>query len=145
MSGTSYSGSSDLSENPPPFAENTAATLGAGLAEALAKSSSRGQTSPPISPPSKTGGGTAFVKSSTRKAVTSSPLQGGSQEPSARGGGGDAEKCKCAKYAAKRVAEAGPPPLSKESLSAFRRLNPADGKNMPKNQDAERAAAAEMA
>ncbi len=69
MSGTSSSDSSGLPGNPRGLAKETATKLGAGLAKVLAEAPSGEQSSPPISPPSKTGGGTAFVRSSTREAA----------------------------------------------------------------------------
>lgn len=117
---------SGTSSNPADLAPKTVANLGAGLAKALAKSQSGKQESHPISLPRATGGGAAFVKSSTNGAVASSPpspplpTQSGSQGPSARGGGVDGHVCDCKKCVAERVGNAGPPPLSPEFLNVFR-------------------------
>jgi hypothetical protein len=129
MSGTPSSGSSGSSGNTPNLAENTVSRLGAGLAKILENPNGK-QTSPPSSPPSETGGA-AFVRSSTKGSVASSPLsstQSGSQKQSARGGGGNAGE-------AKRVAEAGPPPLSQGFLDAYRQKKPSEEKEKQRKPD----------
>lgn len=141
MSGSSSfgpSGSSGLPGDPPGLAPNTAAKLGAGLTRALSKTQSGEQPFHPSSPPRTTGSGVAFVRSSTTEAVALSPSQGVSQEPFARGGGGDADEvCDCADCVAKRVAAAGPPPLSQGFLNALRPKKP--------SADEEKAAAEALA